>query len=656
MIKAVVKFSFVAMLMSVLTVDAQNNTKNNNGNTTDKVLMTINGGKVSLTEFMNVYKKNNNAKVADTTSLEEYLELFVNFKLKVKEAEEMGLDTSSAFKEELSGYRKQLAQPYLTDKEVKERLIKEAYERMQTEVKAGHILVKVDAGAFPKDTLEAYNKAIKIRNRILKGEDFAALAKENSDDPSAKENGGDLGYFTALQMVYPFENAAYATKAGEVSMPIRSRFGYHIIKVFDRRPAQGEVLVSHIMVKFTKEMTAADSLNAKNKINELYEKVKAGENFAALAQEFSDDKASAKSGGELPWFGTNRMPAQFESVAFGLKNNGDVSSPFTTDFGWHIVKRIDKKGLPAYAEMEADLKSKVARDTRSQMGRTSMIEKIKKENNYKEISKSKDTFYKLVDSAYFNGEWKVDKSKLSKGLFVLGEEKYSQADFAKYLEENQSKRPTADVKMTVDDMYKRFVEDKAIAYEEARLDKKYPEFKALMQEYRDGILLFELTDKKVWSKAIKDTVGLELFYQANKDNYKWEERAEASVYTCADNVIVQKVQAMLKKNKSNDDILKEINKDSQLNLKIESRIFQKNENSLIDANWNPGTSKVVKNDNGKMEFVVVSKLLAPSNKTLKEAKGMVTSDYQNHLEKEWIESLKKKYQVEINKEVLSTIQ
>lgn len=652
--KAIRFFTLAVLVLGSTAIVAQPNK--------EAILMTVGDSKVTVAEFENVYKKNSGKESAtEKKSLDNYIELFTNFKLKVKEAEEMKLDTSAAFKNELSGYRKQLAQPYLTDKDVNEKLLKEAYDRLQTEIRASHILIKCAENALPKDTLAAYSKILALHDQLLgkKGAaraDFGVLAKANSEDPSAKDNDGDLGYFTALQMVYPFENVAYSTKVGEISMPVRTKFGYHLIKVVDRRPAQGEILVSHIMIKTPKDMTKEDSINGVKKIEEIYQKVKAGENFSDLAKQFSDDKASGAKGGELPWFGTNRMPAEFEKESFALKNNGDVSGIFRTRFGWHIVKRIDKRGVAAFDDMKGDLKSKVARDSRSQMGRTSMIAKIKSECKFKDNLKLRDEFYPVIDTNFFNGTWKSEKAaKLNKVMFALNDKKYTQVDFARYLESHQSKRAKSDAKSAIDPMYKQFVDETCIAYEEARLDQKFPEFRALMQEYRDGILLFDLTDKKVWSKAVKDTSGLKEFYEKNKQNYLWEQRAEAAIYTCADEKVANEVKAMLKKNKTQKEILDVINKKSQLNLQVESKLFLPKENSFVDANWNPGIS-ANKKENGKIMFVEVKKLLKPEPKAFNESKGLVTADYQNYLEKEWIESLKKKYPVTVNKEVLSTIQ
>ena len=579
--------------------------------------------------------------------------------MKVKEAEELGLDTAKQFIDELAGYRKQLAQPYLTDKDVNEKLLKETYDRLNSDVHAAHILVKVDETALPKDTLAAYTKIMKIRNRILKGEDFNKVAGEKgvSDDPSAVENNGDLGYFTALQMVYPFENAAYTTKIGEVSMPVRTRYGYHIIKVIDKRKAQGEVLVGHIMIRTPPNMTAEDSIKSFQKITEISKKIKEGEKFGELAEQYSDDKSSAKNEGELPWFGTGKMPPEFEEASFAIKNKGDYSPIIRTKYGWHIIKLLDKRGLSSFDEMKGELKSKVSKDSRSQVGRTALIAKIKKEYNFKENLKARDEFYKLIDTSFFNGTWEASKAnKLTKPLFNFDTKTYTQKDFAVYIEAQQTERPKMDPKMVIDPLYNQFVDEMAIAYEETKLDSKYPEFKALMQEYRDGILLFELTDQKVWSKAVKDTVGAKAFYEKNKLNYMWDERAQATVYTASDVKIATLLRALLKKKKTEKEILADINKDSQLNLSVESRLFTKGENNFVDKNWNTGISPNITDEkNKKIIIVAVDKILKPEPKAFQDAKGIVTADYQTYLEKEWIVELKKKYAVSIDKTVLATI-
>lgn len=624
----------------------------------DPVLLTVAGDKIAKSEFEKIYHKNNSKENSlDKRSLQDYLDLYINYKLKVKEAEALKLDTGKAFKDELAGYRKQLAQPYLSDKEVSEKLVREAYDRMKKDVRAAHILIRVAADAAPKDTQEAYNKALKIRESIVKeGKNFGVVAQESSEDPSAKENKGDLGYFTSMQMVYPFETAAFTSKPGEISMPVRTRFGYHIIKVIDVRPAQGEIHVEHIMVKAPVGMTKEDSIKSKEKIDEIYQKIKKGENFEDLARQFSDDVSSGKSGGGLPWFGTGRMVSEFEQAAFALKINGDVSEPIRTPYGWHIIKRLEKKELGSFESLQTELKNKIGKDSRSEISRNSLIKRIKKEYGFKESEKAREEVFSKLDTSFFEGKWDVAKAKdLKKMVCKLGNKEYTQQDLAKFLAERQSKRAKANIKVVTAPLYEEFVNENCIAYEESKLDEKYPEFHSLMQEYKDGILLFELTDRKVWSKAVKDTTGLKGFYEKNKTHYMWPDRLEATVYSCANMDIANQVRELMQKGVKNDSILRVVNKTSQLNLSIKEGKFSLGDNDIIDSiQWKKGLTVNMRKKN-TIVFVDVKNKLAPEPKTLDEAKGLVTAEYQAALEKDWIAELRKKYEVVVYNEVLKNV-
>ncbi len=624
----------------------------------DPVILDIAGENVPKSEFERVFRKNNN-KDTDYShqAVTEYLQLYINYKLKVREALESGMDTVQAFEDELAGYRTQLAQPYLVDKDVTENLLKEAYHRMKTDLRASHILIKCDQNALPKDTLEAYNKALKIRGEITRGADFNATARKHSEDPSAKDNAGDLGYFSAMQMVYPFESAAYSVKTGEVSQPVRTRFGYHVIKVTDSRPAQGEVRVAHIMVKIGAGAAAEDSVKAAQKINEIYTKLKAGEKFEDLARQFSDDPSSAKSGGALPMFGTGRMVPEFERAAFELKNINDYSQPTRTSYGWHIIRLLEKKPLGTYEELQADLKQKVQKDSRSDLSKTSMITKIKTKYGFKEMPKAKDEIMARVDSNLLAGKWTVEKADGLKGtLFTLGPKSFSQQAFAKYMVDHQSKRSQGGTAAIVANaLYTEFVTESCLAFEETKLDSLYPDFRNLMQEYRDGILLFELTDKKVWSKAVKDTVGLKDFYESKKNNYMWNDRLDATIYTCANADVAAQTHKLMKKIDDADTLMARINKNSQLNLQMKSGKFLKGEQEIIDQiEWKPGMTKDIVKEN-QVIFVNVHKMIPSQPKTLEEAKGLVTADYQNSLEKEWIKSLQQKYPVKVYEDVVESV-
>lgn len=625
----------------------------------DPVILTIAGENVPKSEFERVFKKNNTKDSAfSKKAVEDYLQLYINYKLKVKEAVELGMDTNKSFTDELAGYRKQLAQPYLVDKQVSENLLREAYERLKTDIRASHILIKCDQNALPKDTMEAFNKALKVRGEVVKGADFAAAARKHSDDPSAKDNGGDLGYFTALQMVYPFESAVYALKENETSQPVRTRFGYHIIRVTERRPSHGEVKVAHIMVKTPQNMKAEDSTKAHQKVNEIYAKLKAGEKFEDLVKQFSDDQTSAKNGGVLPMFGTGRMVPEFERAAFALKYPGDLSEPIRTSYGWHIIKLLETKPLAKYEELLPDLKQRVQKDSRSDLSRTSLIDRVKKKYNFKEDTKARDEFMTVVDSTLAQGKWTADKAdKLNKTMFSLGDRFYSQHDFAKHLADHQVRRDNQmSPRVIVENSYRDWVNESVVAYEETKLDSLYPDFRNLMQEYRDGILLFELTDKKVWSKAVKDTTGLREFYERKKTNYMWPERAEATVYSCANQSIADQTRKLMKKIDDNDTLMARLNKASQLNLQIKYGKFAKGDNEAVDkaAPWKPGLTPNMQVNN-QVSFVDIKKVMPPMPKSLDEAKGVITADYQNELEKEWIETLRKKYPVTVHREVVDSI-
>lgn len=632
-----------------------------NAQVKDEVLMTVNKKPVYKSEFENIYKKNNKETVVTKQALDDYMVLFTNFKLKVTEAEELGMDTVRKFKDELDGYRKQLAKPYLVDNNLNDELIKEAYERMKTEVRASHILVKCDVEASPEDTMKAYKRALMLRDKIMKSGNFeaVAVAPGNSDDPSAAKNKGDLGYFTSMQMVYPFENACYKMNVGDVSMPIRTRFGFHIIKLTDKRPSRGQIRVAHILIAAKEDDTEDKKMNARKKAEEILGKVKAGEDFSNLARTFSDDQSSGKKGGELPLFGSGRMVPEFEIAAFGLKNDGDVSEIVQTNYGYHIIKRLELKQLEPYDEKKAELKQRIQRDSRSYLPKKSFINKLKEKYKFVEFNKAKNlaAFYKAVDTTIFNGDWKIEKAKaLDKPIFNFSDKKYTQKDFANYIFKRQRKQKKSDIKTYINNQYENFIADEMIAFEDSRLEDQYPEFKALMKEYRDGILLFDLTDKKVWSKAVKDTAGLKVFHEKNKNNYMHPERFDVVIYSCKDDAVAKKVRDELKKGKLTDEkILELINKDSQLNLKVEKGVYSKEDKEVLQKSELKNGLNANVNFNNQVVFVKLNKTIPPTPKTLTEAKGPITSDYQNFLEKEWLDSLKAKYPITVNNDVLYSI-
>ena len=503
---------------------------------------------VPANEFAYVYRKNNGtaADYGTRASVAEYLDLYTNFRLKVLEAERRGLDTTQAFKRELDGYRQQLAQPYLTEKSVTDQLVREAYDRLGQEVSAAHILIRVAPDAAPADTLAAYQKVLALRQQVVAGADFGALARQHSEDPSAKENGGSLGYFTAMQMVYPFETAAYKTPVGQVSPPIRTRFGYHLIKVNDRRAAQGEIKVAHLMVRVNAHAPAADSLTAKKKIDELYARLRKGEGWDKLVAQFSEDAGSAANGGELPPFGTGRMIPSFEATAFRLQKPGDIAPPVQTPYGWHIIKLLERQPVPAFAAMETTLKNKVAKDSRSELNRAAFLKRIRQENQFLEIPAAKALVLARADSSLVTGRFKyaapaaptdTKKKKISGTdnlvLFTIKQQPYYVKDFWQYVAQNQRPRLGAQPAFVMEQLYDQYVDQRLTDFEKGALDTKYEDYRMLAKEYRDGILLFQLMDEKVWSKAIEDSVGLKKFFATNQEKYQWPLRTQATVVSAA---------------------------------------------------------------------------------------------------------------------------
>jgi peptidyl-prolyl cis-trans isomerase SurA len=646
----------------------------------ETVLMTIGGKNVTVGEFMSIYLKNNpkpdtsvnktnqKGEVINKQNLSEYLDLYINFKLKVREAEDLGLDTLTSFRTELNGYRDQLAKPYFSDEPTIDRLIEEAYDREHYDVRTSHIFIRLGPDVLPADTLVAYNKILAIRNRLEKGEAFEKLALEESEDASARDreanqqhplirgNHGDLGYFTVFDMVYPFENGAYNNEIGKVSPIVRTEYGYHLIKLTDKRSALGKVTVSHLFLMMKKDATKEDSVNLKLRIDSIYTKLQGGATWDDLVKQYSDDKGSAAKGGALPKFGVNRMVPEFIDAIYKMEKPGDYSAPVQTPYGWHIIRLTERKLPGSFADEKADLKQRVLKDVRHQLAVDVVYNKIKSESNFTDFPEAKADFYRVVTDSIFVGKWDVNQAKdLIKPMFKVGNITYKQPDFAQYLASKQKKSEKDKITSYVNKAYRDYVTESLTKWENGRLEQKYPEFKNLMTEYRDGILLFDLTDQKVWSKAIKDTVGLKQFFESNRKNYVWGNRVDASIFTLKDRKQSQKVRNFIKSGLTDDAVLKELNIDSHKILTVESGKYSRKDNKFVDmVPWNVGISNDIPSDSAVV-IVNIHSLILPENKTLNEARGIITADYQNFLEKIWIQYLRQKYPVNLKKEVFSQI-
>ncbi len=621
-------------------------------------LMNISGESVTIQEFKNTLMKNNNDKEITKEYLDSYVDLFINYKLKVLHAKELQLDKEAEFISELEGYRKQLAKPYLQAQEFKEELINEAYDRMKYDINASHILFRLDENSLPSDTLLKYKLAQTVKQRIESRElTFAQAVKEYSDEDY---NNGNLGYFTAFDMVYSFETAAYTTKVGSVSEIVRTQYGYHLLMVNDKRPSVGQVKVSHIMFRLPQGANSEQVNSIKLKIDEVHKKLENGQDFALLADRFSEDRSTAVKGGILPWFGINKMAKEFEDASFSLKNIGDFTSPFKTDFGWHIVLLNDKKVLSSLEETKEEIKTKINKGSRSLLSELALLRKIKKEYNFTEnifVGARKNNIKGSLDLDKLKNA-QLTKEDIKKSiwdnleLFKLDGIVYTQQDFKDFILEQQ------EVGLDFDLIYGRFVDFSCLEYEERNLEEKYPDYKILLNEFRDGILLFELTSKLVWTKAMEDTLGLQNYYNNNLEKYWWDERVEANIYTCANSKVLNRLKRMLSKKKeetTTEHILDEINKNNPLNLQVSGDKYSKGDNKFVDkVEWQKGIY-VLETTEEAIILVEVLKLLPSEQKKLSDTKGKVIADYQTYLENTWLTELRRKYRVTVNQEVLYSI-
>jgi len=617
-------------------------------NTTDDVLFTIDDDAITEAEFLRVYNKNLDLVKDDTQKdIDNYLELFINYKLKLKEAFALKLDEKAAYKRELQNYRKQLVKNYITDNKVTDALVEEAYERVTNEIKAVHILVRVEE--HEKDTLKAYEQITNLRKRFLK-EEFESLQKELHNGKTTFLE--DLGYFSGFKMVYAFENVAFATKVGEVSQPFRTRFGYHVVKVLEKRPSRGTATVAHIMVaKNQKDSTIVPE----NKVKRIYKKLNDGETFEALAKQFSDDKSSASKGGKLKPFKSGQLSAPiFEDVAFSLNKN-EISKPFETKYGWHISKLIEKKGSPTFEEMKPELEVKVKRDARSKLINESLVEDLKTLYKVNTTKPDLSYFVNALDASYYEHKWQVPTTVPNKKIVTIGKMDLMYQDFADFLMQVQRKyRGKEAFDHLVERFYNEMFDSQIRKYHEDNLEDVNQEFSQIVGEYRDGLLLFDLMEEKIWNAAKTDTLGLHNFYEDNKANYVWLERADIIIASDAKKKTIRTVQKQFEKGLSIEKIQEGL-KASNSSVIITKDLVNK-DHQLLPENFKfkKGVSEIYEHNNA-YHVVLINKVLPKSNKTLEEARGFVITDFQEALETAWLKSLKDKYKVSINKTTLNSV-
>jgi peptidyl-prolyl cis-trans isomerase SurA len=616
------------------------------------VLLTISEEPILASEFIRVYNKNLNLVQDDSQKeVESYLKLFINYKLKLAEATSLGYDKDPEYVKELRSYKNQLTQNYLTDKNVTDELVLEAYDRTLNEVKAQHVLLRIEE--FETDTLQAYS-AIQAFQERLKNDDFESLKKEIHDGKSIFVE--DLGFFTAFKMAYKFESVAFNTKVGEVSKPFRTKFGFHVVKVLEKRKSKGQVIVAHIMIANTQKDT---TLVAKDRIQELHRLLLQGEDFGNIAKQFSDDKSSSMRSGELKPFKSGQINSTlFENTAFSLKEKEDISEPIQTQFGWHILKLIDKQAVKEFNSLKPDLESQVRKDSRSQLVKSKMLAKLLSQYQLTGLNPNLALLKSNIVYDKSNKTWKLsDQIKDSKSFLVIQKTLYSFGDFINFLNKNNKLiNPNWATEFAVNKQYKFFLEQSVFRYKKDNLENENQDFANILNEYREGLLLFELMQDKIWEGAKKDTIGLNAFYNENKENYLWPDRVIGSIARSSNAKNIKKVRKLWAKGKSNELI------DELLNKIQQNVIFSTGEFELglspLPESFTPKVkstlSKIIK-ENNSFYIVNVKEFMPKSQKSLEDSRGQLISDYQTKLETQWILELKSKFNVKVNEDVFQKV-
>ena len=640
---------FILFLLAIWSSSALN------AQTTEPILFTVDGQPVAASEFTYIYGKNNrNDADFSERSLREYLDLYIKFKLKVREAYAMRLDTITQLKNELDGYRKQLADSYLADKEITEKLVREAYDRMQEDVRVAHILVRTNPNV-PNDTMAGYERIQKIYSDLQKGGNWDDVVRRNSDDNTSKDMAGDVGFITALLPggFYAFESAAYTTPVGSYSAPVRSSIGYHIVKVLERRPARGEMDVAHIL--FRVKSDGSNEKEAKMKADSVYGQIMRGVMFEEAARRHSEDKTTSDRGGFIGVMSINQFERTFEEAAFALEKDGDVSRPVRTRLGYHIIKRTKKRPALSYDASKRKIEALLGKDDRIATARQAMVNRIKNEAGFSVDQNVYNEFVEKAGPDLQTYRWQIPDVKPAT-IMTIGTDVYTNIDFGNYVRNNARTRmgvakgtPNKEI---LDKVFNDFANEKALYFEEKNLANKYPEFKALMREYEEGILLFEATRINVWDKASKDTTGLKAYHEGHRKDYMWDERIEVATLVL-DSGYVDKLPLIKKwaASKPPAVVLAKAER-KKIPLSVTRHIYQKDEPLPNGLTWTAGQIADLPDGTG---FVVVERLIPPQPKSLDEARGYIIADYQDQLEKEWIASLQKKYPVKINDEVFLSL-
>ena len=623
-----------------------------------ETLLTIGGKPVQKDELVYLISKGKGGDSPATglsrEEFEENFELFVTYKLKVREAESLGLDQSEEFKNEFASFKETLISPYLIKNSLEEGELRKTYSRMQEIVRASHILFQFPPNASNEDSLIVLKMALKVKNEIENGGDINALAVQYSDDPSAKTNRGDLGYFTSLQMVQPFEDAAFGLQIGKVSDPVLTNYGYHIIQVKDRIPNPGQVRVSHILVRFDPQVATQEE-NARRKISDIYSEIqKESTVWEDIVKTFSEDPGTKENGGLLPWFGIGAMIPEFEMAAFSLSEIGEISPPLKTQYGYHILRLEGKKQLEPFEELEESIRSRILRDSRSGMIQSQVVAVQKARYGFKENEQNLSKLSLAINEVAKADVGSILESSgnLDTELFNLQGKKYFASDLWKFMQQDEfiprGKGGTFNV------WYERFVSEVLAKTEEEDLEANNKEYKMLLKEYRDGILLFSLMNQEVWQKGISDSLGQVEFYRKNISNYQWKNRVDAYVVRVIDQTKIELARKALQNSGFNPSVIQNFESNFKSNAPLafttESGTFEYQDHPVLSkANVDLPYQELVVD--GNTYLVNLGQKTPSGPRKFEESRGLVIRDYQEYLENSLTQKLKGKYPIQVNNTV-----
>jgi peptidyl-prolyl cis-trans isomerase SurA len=644
------KRSSLVIIYILMSVSNQAQELNN------KILMTVGANKIQAGEFIRMYNKS--AEQGNLPNIDDYLQQYVDFKLKVADAINEHYDTTKAFKNELKGYRNQLSEQYLTDPKTKEELIKQAYQRSLTEINVWHILVALSQDASPEDTVKAWEKISAIRERIIQGEPFEQVARGTSDDQSVKINGGNLGYITTFQTIMPFEDAAFSLKKGSISAPVRTPDGYHIIKVTDKRPSKGRIRVAHIMKNSPPGSDDNTIKQAESEINNIYNMLLNGSSFEELANKYSDHRESAVKGGKLDWFGTGDVINDFAEPAFSLKDTGDFTKPVRTTYGWHIIKLLEKKSPGSFEDSRSYIESKINKSYLNSMGKKSLIDKLKKDYNYRLNNDLCQWFINNTDTLTIKGLKKYDRATIPTGnIYSFANQHCTTIEFAKYIEQRGSMINTKDSSLFINQSLNLLTSDHILNYENSILETKYPEFRYLMNEFHDGILLFEISGNKLWNIVSNDTSGLRKYYNNHKNNYLTTPGIEGKIYSYKASKDNDNFVTFYKKNADKNDfeykLLKKFTTKNDSLILEKNTWFRGNDNEIDSLDWAKRTQYIKRK--GYPAVLLIERKIDPVPMEFEKVKVKLMSDFQENIEREWLRQLKENFSVKIDTSVFKAI-